>query len=637
MKFIVSLLAASLISSLASAANGPVEVDRIVAVVNSEVITRSDLRMRVAQVTRQLSRQGTPLPAAEVLEKQVLERQIMERLQLQLAAETSLRIDDVTLDRAVGRIADTNRLSMTEFRKALERDGISWDRFREEVRNEMLLTRVREREVDGRIVVSDAEVSNFLAHPENAMGQDEYNLSHILFRAPEGATPEQLARLRAKADDVAARIGRGEPFDKLAASYSDAPDALTGGNLGSLGGGQIGGTGTANIDAMTTAEIAALTTAQIQGLSTAQIRVLGTDDAGIVLVAIAIFNIIETVAELGCGTGLVRMLSRDRARREAAWDALETEFTKSSRVEGVIFGRVKGGFTVDLSGAVAFLPGSQVDIRPVRDVTPLMDIPQPFQILKMDRKRGNIVVSRRAILEETRAEARTGLISTLAEGQVIDGIVKNITDYGAFVDLGGIDGLLHISDMSWTQRVKHPSELYNKGDEVEASVLNIDTTDGDKPKISLGIKQMEGDNDSPEAKQKAELDMRMLNAQVETAEAEAMLKQADAKLKLAKAEAEAAKIGTEDPAAAAQMEAGIKQQEIEVNAALEREKMERDFALKQEALDKEFALKRDAHEQEMTLRREQAAQDQEIKQQDATARRAEGFMQAKQPTKTGVK
>ncbi|WP_374494336.1 peptidylprolyl isomerase [Zoogloea sp.] len=232
MKRIVSLLAAFLFSSIASAANGPVEVDRIVAVVNSEVITRSDLRMRVAQVTRQLSRQGTPLPAAEVLEKQVLERQIMERLQLQLAAETSLRIDDVTLDRAVGRIADNNRLSMTEFRKALERDGISWERFREEVRNEMLLTRIREREVDGRIVVSDAEVSNFLAQPDNAMGQEEYNLSHILFRAPEGATPEQLARLRTKAEDVAARVARGEPFDKLAASYSDAPDALTGGNLG---------------------------------------------------------------------------------------------------------------------------------------------------------------------------------------------------------------------------------------------------------------------------------------------------------------------------------------------------------------------------------------------------------------------
>ena len=232
MKLIVSLLAATLLASTAFAANGPVEVDRIVAVVNSEVITRADLRMRVAQVTRQLSRQGTPLPAADVLEKQVLERQIIERLQLQLAAETSLRIDDVTLDRAVGRIADSNRLSMTEFRKALEKDGLSWERYREEVRNEMLLTRVREREVEARIVVSDAEVSNFLAHPENTMGQEEYNLSHILFRAPEGATPEQLARLRAKAEDVAARIGRGEPFDKLAASYSDAPDALTGGNLG---------------------------------------------------------------------------------------------------------------------------------------------------------------------------------------------------------------------------------------------------------------------------------------------------------------------------------------------------------------------------------------------------------------------
>lgn len=231
MKLIVSLIAASVISSAALAA-GPVEVDRIVAVVNSEVITLSDLRQRVAQVTRQLNRQGTPLPPADVLEKQVLERQIMERLQLQLANETSLRMDDLTVDRAVGRIADSNKMSMTQFRKALEQDGLSWERFREEVRNEMLLTRVREREVESRIVVSDAEVSNFLAHPENATGQEEYNLSHILFRAPDGATPEQLARLRTKAEDVAARVARGEPFDKLAASYSDAPDALTGGNLG---------------------------------------------------------------------------------------------------------------------------------------------------------------------------------------------------------------------------------------------------------------------------------------------------------------------------------------------------------------------------------------------------------------------
>ena len=183
------------------------------------------------------------------------------------------------------------------------------------------------------------------------------------------------------------------------------------------------------------------------------------------------------------------MLSRDRARREAAWDALEAEFAQSSRVEGVIFGRVKGGFTVDLSGAVAFLPGSQVDIRPVRDVTPLMDIPQPFQILKMDRKRGNIVVSRRAILEETRAEARTGLISTLAEGQVIDGIVKNITDYGAFVDLGGIDGLLHVTDMSY-KRVGHPSEVIAIGDTVKVQIIRINK---DTQRISLGMKQLESD------------------------------------------------------------------------------------------------------------------------------------------------
>ena len=183
------------------------------------------------------------------------------------------------------------------------------------------------------------------------------------------------------------------------------------------------------------------------------------------------------------------MLSRDRARREAAWDALEAEFAKSTRVEGVIFGRVKGGFTVDLNGAVAFLPGSQVDIRPVRDVTPLMDIPQPFQILKMDRRRGNIVVSRRAILEESRAEARTGLISTLAEGQVIEGMVKNITDYGAFVDLGGIDGLLHVTDMSY-KRVGHPSEVINIGDTVKVQIIRINR---DTQRISLGMKQLESD------------------------------------------------------------------------------------------------------------------------------------------------
>ncbi|GLR47230.1 30S ribosomal protein S1 [Sphingomonas astaxanthinifaciens] len=183
------------------------------------------------------------------------------------------------------------------------------------------------------------------------------------------------------------------------------------------------------------------------------------------------------------------MLSRDRARREAAWDKLEGEFAEEKRVEGVIFGRVKGGFTVDLGGAVAFLPGSQVDIRPVRDVQPLMDIPQPFQILKMDRRRGNIVVSRRAILEETRAEQRSGLIQSLAEGQIIEGVVKNITDYGAFVDLGGIDGLLHVTDISY-KRVNHPSEVLNIGDTVKVQIIRINR---DTQRISLGMKQLESD------------------------------------------------------------------------------------------------------------------------------------------------
>ena len=183
------------------------------------------------------------------------------------------------------------------------------------------------------------------------------------------------------------------------------------------------------------------------------------------------------------------MLSRDRARREAAWDKLEGEFSAGNRVEGVIFGRVKGGFTVDLGGAVAFLPGSQVDIRPVRDVQPLMDLPQPFQILKMDRRRGNIVVSRRAILEETRAEQRSGLIQSLTEGQIVEGVVKNITDYGAFVDLGGIDGLLHVTDVSY-KRVNHPSEVLNIGDTVKVQIIRINR---ETQRISLGMKQLESD------------------------------------------------------------------------------------------------------------------------------------------------
>ncbi|MSO64233.1 MAG: 30S ribosomal protein S1 [Alphaproteobacteria bacterium] len=183
------------------------------------------------------------------------------------------------------------------------------------------------------------------------------------------------------------------------------------------------------------------------------------------------------------------VLSREKARREEAWGKLEEAFTRGERVSGHIFGRVKGGFTVDLQGAVAFLPGSQVDIRPMRDVTPLMGSPQPFQILKMDRRRGNIVVSRRAVLEETRAEARSELLSNLSEGQVLDGVVKNITDYGAFVDLGGIDGLLHVTDMAW-RRVGHPSEVLNIGQTVKVQVIKVNT---ETQRISLGMKQLLAD------------------------------------------------------------------------------------------------------------------------------------------------
>jgi len=183
------------------------------------------------------------------------------------------------------------------------------------------------------------------------------------------------------------------------------------------------------------------------------------------------------------------LLSRDKARREEAWAALETAHDKQERVTGIIFGKVKGGFTVDLDGAIAFLPGSQVDIRPVRDLGPLMDTPQPFQILKIDRKRGNIVVSRRAVLEESRAEARSELVSNLSEGQILNGIVKNLTEYGAFVDLGGVDGLLHVTDIAW-RRINHPSEVLSVGETVEVQVIRFNS---ETQRISLGMKQLQED------------------------------------------------------------------------------------------------------------------------------------------------
>ena len=183
------------------------------------------------------------------------------------------------------------------------------------------------------------------------------------------------------------------------------------------------------------------------------------------------------------------VLSREKARREESWSKLEEQFEAGEKVEGIIFNQVKGGFTVDLDGAVAFLPRSQVDIRPIRDVTPLMNTPQPFQILKMDRRRGNIVVSRRSVLEESRAEQRSEIVQNLEEGQVVEGVVKNVTDYGAFVDLGGIDGLLHVTDMAW-RRVNHPSEILSIGQTVKVQIIRVNQ---ETHRISLGMKQLEAD------------------------------------------------------------------------------------------------------------------------------------------------
>ncbi|MBR1648149.1 MAG: 30S ribosomal protein S1 [Alphaproteobacteria bacterium] len=183
------------------------------------------------------------------------------------------------------------------------------------------------------------------------------------------------------------------------------------------------------------------------------------------------------------------VLSREKARREEAWQDLEKAMNAGERINGVIFGRVKGGFTVDLNGAIAFLPGSQIDIRPIRDISPLMGISQPFQILKMDKLRGNIVVSRRVVLEETRAESRAELIDAIKEGSVLDGVVKNITDYGAFIDLGGVDGLLHVTDISW-KRINHPAEVLTIGQNVKVQVIKFNE---DNQRISLGMKQLESD------------------------------------------------------------------------------------------------------------------------------------------------
>jgi len=217
---------------MAAAAQGanvkPVQADRIVAVVNNEVIT---LRTRLAQVKRQLAQQKTPLPPRDVLERQMLERMITDRVQLQFGRENGVRVDDAQVDKALERIAESNRLSLSQFRSALERDGIAWDKFRNEIRDEIMLVRVREREVDNRVAISEGEIDNYLASPERGAGSEEFLLHHVLIRIPEQSSPEQLAKLRARADQALSQLKLGTGFAQVAASYSDAPDALTGGAL----------------------------------------------------------------------------------------------------------------------------------------------------------------------------------------------------------------------------------------------------------------------------------------------------------------------------------------------------------------------------------------------------------------------
>jgi peptidyl-prolyl cis-trans isomerase SurA len=232
MKRLVLITLLTLLPALTIAqSRQPIAVDRIVAVVNDEAITLNELRERLATVTRQLRSRGTPLPPSEVLEKQLLERLIVDRLQLQFAKESGLRIADAELDAAMRRIADNNRLSLAEFRAALERDGIAWKRFREEMREEITLSRLREREVESRIVVSDGEIDNYLAHPEQANQTALVALGHIIIRVPEQADPARLSQLRQRAEEALARIKSGQDFGQVAASYSEAPDALAGGIL----------------------------------------------------------------------------------------------------------------------------------------------------------------------------------------------------------------------------------------------------------------------------------------------------------------------------------------------------------------------------------------------------------------------
>ena len=329
-------LAAATIALPVHAAPRAVEVDRIVAVVNSEVITALQLRARIEQAKRQLARQGVELPPDNVLERQLLERLIVERAQVQLAQETSLRVDDATLERAIERIAGNNKLSVELLREALEKDGVAWNRFRDEIRTEILLTRLREREVDSRVVVTDAEIDNFIANNPDAFSGQEFSVAHILLRTPEGATPQQIEAVARRAEQVMTRLRSGEDFARVAAEVSDAPDGLSGGALGWR-----------PLD-------------RLPGLFADAVRRMQPGETSPILRSAAGLHIVRLVERRGGGAEAVQQLEQTRARHiliktsEVLSDTDAEARLRAIRervVNGADFGELAKASSADLSAA----------------------------------------------------------------------------------------------------------------------------------------------------------------------------------------------------------------------------------------------------------------------------------------------
>lgn len=417
-------LAAATISMPVHAAPRAVEVDRIVAVVNSEVITSLQLRARIEQAKRQLARQGVELPPDDVLQRQLLERLIVERAQIQLAQETSLRVDDTTLERAIERIAGNNNLSVEQLRDALEKDGVAWSRFRDEIRTEILLTRLREREVDGRVVVTDAEIDNFIANNPDAFSGQEFAVAHILLRTPEGATPQQIEAVARRAEQVMARLRSGEDFARVAAEVSDAPDGLSGGALGWR-----------PLD-------------RLPGLFADAVRRMQPGETSPVLRSAAGLHIVRLVERRGGGAEAVQQLEQTRARHiliktsEVLSDTDAEARLLAIRervVNGADFGELAKASSADLSAAkggdLGWLnPGDTVpeferamNALQAGEVSPPVRSPFGWHLIQVQERRVQDVTD-----ERKRAAARQALRERKAE-QAYEDWVRQLRD-STYVD-----------------------------------------------------------------------------------------------------------------------------------------------------------------------------------------------------------